>query len=212
MSLIAKASGEGAPPVPPGNYAGLCYSVVDLGTQNNGTFGPKHEIMLTFELPEVRIERQIEQGGPKVNQPRAISQRFTLSLSPKANLSKMLSSWRGKPFTDDELKGFDLRKLLGVPCLINVVHKAGKEGKIYANIATITPLPALMRAGMPAKPENPMVMFEIEQLQESKDIDPRLPEWVRKVIQKSEEYADLVNGDVHGMAVSEPLDVDDTPF
>jgi len=186
MSLIAKNKGGGFDPVPAGNHAAMCYSVVDLGTQENKTFGGmNHEVLITWEIPDLRIE--IERDGKRLDLPRAISRRFTISLHERSNLRRALESWRGKPFTDAQLEGFDLRCLVGASCLLNVVH-VGSGGKTYANVSTVTPLPKMMASAMPEKPENPMVYWEIEQLDGGGEIDARIPEWVRNKIKESDEY------------------------
>src|SRR5262245_59119957 len=45
----------------------------------------------------------------------------------------MLEHWRAKAFTAEELKGFNLSKLKGAPCHVNIVHKVN-NGTIYANL------------------------------------------------------------------------------
>ena len=40
----------------------------------------------------------------------------------------MLEVWRNKKFTPDELDGFDLEKLVGAPCQIQVAQEQGDEG------------------------------------------------------------------------------------
>lgn len=88
--------------------------------------------------------------GPEIQQPTKegnrrflVSQWYTLSLHEKANLRKDLDAWRGKSFTDEDLKeGFDVEKLVGAPCLLNVTQsKSEKNGKVYANVSSIMPLP-----------------------------------------------------------------------
>lgn len=156
--------------VPPGQYAARCYMVADLGLHrvmfnNEEKFQPK--VRISWELPT-----QLMQDG----RPFSISARHTLSLSTKSNLYKDLIAWRGRPFTDEELEVFDLFKLVGAKCLINVVHNE-KDGTTYANIGSIMPLPKEM-----ACPDmvNTPVKFAID--------DPEhcdyllLPEWLQKKI------------------------------
>jgi len=51
---------------------------------------------------------------------------------------------RGRPFSFDELVGFDLENLIGVACALNIVAKTSKKGKVFSNIAGIMPLPKSM--------------------------------------------------------------------
>ena len=62
-------------------------------------------------------------------------------MGEKANLRKDLESWRGKAFTDDEAKAFDVTNLMGKACMINIIHEAAKNDptKIYANISSGNP-------------------------------------------------------------------------
>jgi hypothetical protein len=53
---------------------------------------------------------------------------YTASIGEKANLRKDLVNWRGREFTDDELKGFDVKKLLGVPCMLSLTPN--DKGKV----------------------------------------------------------------------------------
>jgi hypothetical protein len=45
--------------------------------------------------------------------PFLVSKRYTLILNEKGNLRPMLEAWRGRKFAPQELKGFDLERLLG---------------------------------------------------------------------------------------------------
>jgi hypothetical protein len=65
---------------------------------------------------------------------------YTASLFEKANLRKHLESWRGRKFTDDELKEFELENLIEANCQIQVIHNIGNNGIVYANVQAIVPL------------------------------------------------------------------------
>jgi hypothetical protein len=71
--------------------------------------------------------------------PFIVQKRYTASLNEKATLRKELESWRGRPFTQEELDAFDLDKLIGANCQLNIQHVT-KEGKLYANVVSIVPL------------------------------------------------------------------------
>ena len=102
----------------------------------------------------------------------------TASLGKKANLRKFLETWRGRKFTDDELKGFELAKLAGLGCLITLVHSE-RNGAVYANIEGCAKLPK----GMPEmRAENELLVYDIDQ-----PVPQTLPEWIRKKIEASAE-------------------------
>lgn len=117
--------------VPEGTYIARCFSVVDLGTHQpkNPQYAPIRKVSLAFEIPEhVR-----EDGACSF-----VTTTYTASLSERAYLRKALESWRGRKFTKEELEGFELHTILGVPAMVTVVHS--EDGK-YANISVITKPP-----------------------------------------------------------------------
>lgn len=159
-----------------------CVRVIDLGVQkDDGMYGTKiqHKLMLCWELPtETHVFR--EENGPE---PFMLSSEYTMFLSEKANLRKDLESWRGRPFTPEELEAFDVGKLLGVPCLLNVVHKTAKNGNVYGNVKGITPMPK----GMQCPPAiSKLVKYEIEMGRN--EIFASLPEWVQNKIAACEDW------------------------
>ena len=127
-----------------------------------------------------------EDKGP---QPMVISQEFTLSMHEKANLRKFLESWRGKGFTEDEAKEFDITKLLGIPCMINIIHKEAKNGNIYANISNVSAMPKGVEA--PAQ-INENIEFNFDEKFDEQFID-NLPDFIKDKIRSSQEYKALIN-------------------
>lgn len=164
MALIAK-EGEGSfTPVPPGMHLARCYRVVDLGTQKSEYLGTiKHlpKVMLQFE-----VHGEDEAGKPIVtakNEPMTISKNFTLSLAEKATLRKDLQTWRGREFTAEELRGFELKNVLGAWAMISVIKTTGNNGKEYTNIAAIMQVPPqVKKVGLP-EGHNKLGIFSIEE-------------------------------------------------
>lgn len=186
MALIAKdKGGSDYEPLNTGMHHAVCYGIVDLGTQSGGKFEPKRKVAFLWEVPSERIK--FEKDGEKKDLPRGISALFTLSLSSKSKLRPMLESWRGRPFTEEELSGFDLKSVLGANCFINVVHQAGtgpNAGKTYANVASVNPL----AKGMPKlKSENPQVWFSIDECGDKITCPANVPDWLKGKIMQSEE-------------------------
>lgn len=138
MAIIAKeGSGKAFEPCPSGSQAAVCVDVVDLGNIENTRFpnedgSPKfqHKIEVVWESSEKMVDAR----------PFLVKKRYTLSLGEKANLRHDLESWRGRAFTESERQGFDVEKLIGAPCILNVIHKAGSKGGTFANVATVSPL------------------------------------------------------------------------
>lgn len=163
MGTVASFAGNAFKRVPTGVHVGRCISVVDLGTQEVEFSGEKklqHKVQIGWEVlgeDEAGVPMVVDVDGKEM--PMTISKRYTLSLSDKANLRRDLEAWRGKPFAAEELKGFDIAKLLGAFCMLNVVEQDGSNGKTYSNISSITPLPR----GLP-KPSSstPLISFDVD--------------------------------------------------
>lgn len=192
MAFVAKDSGGNSDfkKVPPGAYIGRCFSLIDLGTQlTSGQYGEKmqHKIRIGWELfgeDEAGQPLTIMLNGKEM--PLTISKSYTMSLHEKASLRKDLAAWRGKDFTDEEARGFDVSKLVGAYCMVNAVNSE-TNGKTYTNVAGLTPLPGALRNVKPAGVHDP-VLFDLdapdmkvfatfhEKLQ---DAIKRSPEWAK---------------------------------
>lgn len=192
MSFIAKDSGGGDfKRVPPGAYIGRCYSLIDLGTQEStGQFGTKfqHKIRIAWEL-----FGEDEQGNPLTvemdgkTMPMTISKSYTVSLHEKAGLRKDLAAWRGRDFTDEEAKAFDVSKLLGAYCMVNCTQSE-TNGKTYTNVAGLTPLPGALKNAKPA-PVHANVIFDLDK--PDMKVFEGFHEKLQDAIKKSPEWAQV---------------------
>lgn len=182
ISITVKENqGGGFPPLEAGSYRAICYSIVVLGTTYNEMFDNiQKKLMFTWELPDERITVDGE------DKPRAISATYTMSLNEKANLRKTLESWRGKQFTSEELRGFDITKVLGAPCMISVTQGTNPLGKAYAKVTGVSRLPKGME--VPTDTENPKVIFDITNEECPLEDMEKLPAFVQERIKQSEEY------------------------
>lgn len=163
MSFFVESKGGSFERCPSGMHLARCYRVIDLGTQKSEYMGQvkhSHKVMLGWE-----IHGTDEEGNPvrmADNRPFSIFKNYTLSWSEKANLRLDLQSWRGKPFTQEEMRRFDLKNILGAWCMLNVIDRQGKDGNMYANVSGITPVPAVIKgAGLPPA-VNKNELFNIE--------------------------------------------------
>lgn len=177
MSLTVKETkGGGGTPIEAGSYPARCVGVVDLGIQHNDFNGKDQEkVRLIFELPTERIQVDGE------DKPRQLSKPYTASLHEKSTLRHDLDAWRGKPFTPEELAGFDLANVINAPCLLTVVNQEGKNGSTYAKISGISkPM-----KGMDVPPlENDPIKFDMD-AEDAEDVLKTLPNWIQAEIQKS---------------------------
>jgi hypothetical protein len=184
MAIIAKNSGTQRELIPAGTYVSRCYSMIEIGTVREEYMGePKssYKVRLSWELPTEKRVFKPENG----EQPMTISKTYTLSMHEKANLRKDLESWRGKAFTEEEAKAFDITVLLGKPCMLNIIHKPNKDGsKIREQIAGITTV--LKGYDMPPA-INQTIRLEFDNW--SQAVFDSLPDFIQNDIKSTPEYA-----------------------
>jgi hypothetical protein len=180
MALIATGSNKDYEPTPCGVQQAVCAFVEDIGTQA-GTYDGKptfkHQIVVCWELG-AKMKK-----GDYAGRPFMVSKFYTLSLGEKANLRHDLESWRGRQFTEQELNGFDVEKLKGVNCLLNIVEAKKRDGSDTQKIAAIMPV---QKGTQPMSP-----------------INTTPPEWIAKKRAQSVEIAQQ-DGSAHS-------DFGDTP-
>jgi hypothetical protein len=160
MSLIAKDNSESKfakLPLPEaGTTQAVCCAVWDLGLQlssfknEDGSDKYQHKIIIAWEVTQKIDAPESEYHG----KPYMLNKKYTLSLGEKANLRKDLESWRGIPFTKEQLdNGFDIEKVYGANCLIGIKHEPDRidPKKVYANVTAILPLPKGMEKITPLR-------------------------------------------------------------
>ena len=173
MSLTVKDNSKNFLPAPEGLHMAHCYAVIDLGIQLNAHFNnysPK--VLIGWELPSTLMP----DGNPFIQY-----QRYTASLTDGSHLRKLLESWRGRSFTPEELEGFHLKHILGVPCYLSIAHKLNpKSQTIYANVVGICPLP---EGTVCPDLFNPPLFFDLDDY--SDDAYQAVPESIRQKINVS---------------------------
>ena len=183
MALKAKA-GANVAPVEAGTHVAVCIGYADLGTQHDeyeGNVTVSRKVLLFWDIPGLRIDVD----GKDL--PRRISKRYTLSLGKKATLRAVLESWRGRAFTPEELKGFEIRNLVGAGCMLSIVHKPKADGSgVRAEVASVMALPKGMP--IPHMEVDPLI-YECED-EQGNFVEPHssLPPWVVEIITESEEF------------------------
>jgi hypothetical protein len=140
MPIVVKNTGQDFEPAPAGPHAARCIDVADLGLVE-GQYGTKLKVRIYWVIDEERDD----------GKPFLVTRTYTQSLNEKASLRLDLESWRGRPFSEKELEGFDLEKLLGVAAFLSIVHRKGERG-VFANVASIAPCPKKMQP--PAMPRD----------------------------------------------------------
>lgn len=167
------------PPV--GNHIARCFSIIDIGTQpisyqQKTQF--KRQVLIKWELCHELMTKGEFEGKPFI-----VVGFYTQSLSDKSNLRKILVSWRGVDFTPEELLGFDQKRLLGAPCMVNIVKTPSGSTKIQAvaPVAKGIEIPKLV---------NKVVYFDLDEFDVS--VYESLSKKLKEKITESSEYKDAI--------------------
>jgi len=174
---------------PAGTHLARLYRIIDLGTQMReyeGKVTMSRKGKFFFELHGEDAE-----GKPLLTsdgKPLIQSREYTISLNEKANLRRDLEAWRGKSFTEEELKGFHLKTLLGHFCMVNISHR--QKGDItYADLKGISSVPAIYKkAGLP-EGVNTTMLFDLNNFDAA--MFDSLSDNIKETIKKSPEYRSI---------------------
>ncbi|MGX7703821.1 phage replication initiation protein, NGO0469 family [Methylobacterium sp. Gmos1] len=184
---------------PAGPQPAILYSLIDLGTQEGnyqGRITRKRKINMRFELHGE--DCQMDDGRPMSQ-----GMTFTLSSHPKGALRPFMEAWRSKSFTDEEFEAFDLRKMLGVPCILTLVQ----DGDYMA----INGISKLIAGMAPPVQKNPSIYLSLEPGEFQPHLFDGLSEKMKETIRKSPEYAALT-GQAQATGGSPMKISDDVPF
>jgi len=163
-------------PAPEGTHGARLLQVIDLGTQD-GIYGPKRNLMVTFELPS----KPMEDGRPYT-----ITAWYTASLNRMGNLRGDLTSWLGRELTGEEIQNFSWKIFSNTPCLVTITHKTNDSGETRAKVQSITAVPE----GMDIAPlVGELLTFDLENFDEA--VFAKIPEGIKAIIEKSPQHQAL---------------------
>jgi hypothetical protein len=176
---VNSGNGSSRQIAPEGAHVARCYQIIDKGTTFDEKWGnKKRKVQFLFELP---LETAVF-SEDKGEQPFYVKTVFNLSMGEKASLRKFVESWIGKKMTDAQAGDFDIIKLLGHSCMVNIAHN-GKDDRTYANIMSISPLPK----GMACPPAiNELLSYDTTE--HSDAVFNKLPDFLQDDIRKSDEW------------------------
>lgn len=201
MKWTDNGGGSDFKPAPAGTHVARCYQVIDLGTRRSEYQGKEsfhRECFIGWELPNELMEE-----GEKAGQPFSVGKFYKTGLGEKYNLRAHLESWRGRPFTKEELAGFDARNILGKPCMVSVQHTEKGKAKVIGVSAMVKGLKC-------PDPVNEPVFFSMDEFtQESFDA---ISKGFQDMVKQSPEWAEL-----HAKPTAQPASKfddmeDDVPF
>lgn len=189
MAILAeKKEGGNFQKIEPGTYIARCYSMIEIGTikeDYNGESKMQKKVNITWELPTEKAVFNTEKG----EEPFVVSKTYTLSMHEKSTLRRDLESWRGKGFTEEEAKKFDITKLLGVPAMISVIQRPKKNDatKTVTDVSSITKPPKGYEC--PAQ-INPMRILSYDNWDDNTFAS--LSDWMKDKIRSSVEFRSMI--------------------
>lgn len=182
--IISDTGGTSFEQPPTGSHAARCIAVIDLGTQKTTYEGEtqiKRQVIVRWEL-----SNELMTSGDHAGKPFTVSKFYTASLHEKAGLRKDLASWRGRDFTPEELRGFDLKNVLAHPCMLSV----GLSEKGKAKVTSVMGLPK----GMSVPPQvNPSFNFSLTGDQFKAADFELLSKGFKEMVIASPEYQAIIN-------------------
>lgn len=168
------------PPIPGGNYLGICVYSIAVGEQlcvfEDKSKNYNRQVMLGFEIAGMTVEIDGKQ------EPRVLSKTFNIAKSKKSSLRKFISAWEAKELSDDDFLDVDTNDYVGRSAFLTVVLNESGE---YSNIDSISPLPNGIPIAVP-NPLSPLIRFDMEPWDQK--AFEALPEWAQEKIKKSTEY------------------------
>lgn len=130
--LKLKDDGGSSKPHDAGTFTARCVDLIRMGQRIETWPGSPTKIVDKMRLA-FATDAETE--------PRFIFKEFSESFNSKSALRLFAESWRGKPFTPEQLHdGVEVDKMVGVPCMISVIHKTSGKGNQYAVIQSVMPL------------------------------------------------------------------------
>jgi hypothetical protein len=184
--------------------------LIDYGLQAQRPFQgqdkpPAQEIGLTYELSDEFMVN--EKGEAQEDKPRWVSETI-----PLHNLAadKAKSTQRYKALDPTEQFEGDFEKLIGTPCIVNIVNNKGKDGKVYNNVASLGTVRAKDAAKLPELKNDPTVFLLDDP---DMEVFQNFPEWIQTKLKANLNY----NGSALQKALgekpapSQPDVDDDTP-
>lgn len=116
---------------PVGTHVAICCAIIDLGTQPDNYKGkenaPARKFLVRWELADERAP-----NGERF----VVMREYRWSMADTSNLKQDLEAWRGEAFTDEARAKFDIKNIIGAPCVVVVGRTSGDKAKVM-NVAKL---------------------------------------------------------------------------
>ena len=141
-------------------------------------FGPKHQVVLMFELHKLRGVARDAAGLPQL-----IAVLSNLSFNSQSHLRTNVEQILGRTFNETEAQvGFDVTTLIEIQCRLVVIHQIRANGSARERIEQFLPMdpddPRL-------QPVTPPLVYELDP---SQPLPVNLPPWVQRKAMESREW------------------------
>lgn len=208
------SSAPAAEPLDPGSYPGRVVQIIELGLQPQRPYKgkdkpPAYEVRVVYELADEFMKD--EDGNDDESKPRWVNEDFPM-YSLESTMAKSTERYMA---LDPKLEyGGDFAQLIGTPCNITVVQRAGKgdnAGKIYNNVGGITAMRPKAAAVAPELVNKPVV-FDLDD--PDLEVFEAFPDFLKNKIKSNLEFngsklSDLLNGAEPKAKKPKPTDDDD---
>jgi hypothetical protein len=171
---------------PQGNHVARVYQIIHVGTipsEWQGQVRDRDVVRIGFELPlELR-----KFGEDETEKPMVISSgNLTNTMGEKSKLRPLVEGIIGTRLDKEEAEFFELTDILGMACMINIVHDQKGE-KTYARIASAAPVPKGVKV-----PDAINEAWVLDFNDNWSDMQYRaLPDFLKDMIATSKEYKAL---------------------
>ncbi len=190
MSLIMTAPESSYAPLPEGIYPAVCYMVADIGDQ----YSKKYDNWARKVVIGWEIDGEFKETEDGEKEPRTVHAFYKQSTHENSQIRKMLENWRNKKFTEEEVRAFDLTKIVGLGCQVQIRHYTKADGNISEEIAGVTMLPK----GFPAPAAAHQIIFDMDAHLDQLEFMPKI---VQTCVAKSRQMTEIT-----------PPDDNDQPF
>ena len=168
--------------IPEGAYPARIYQIIHIGTVPGFEGQLQNKVRITFEFPTEKAVFDDSKG----EQPRVLSQSYTLSFGERANLRKVINACdpKGLKTNSAGFSEYDVENLISKTCLATIRQKDKKssEGK-FNFIETVTVLPKGMDCPEQINPSKILNYTDFD-----RELFDTLPQFIKDEIMSSKEF------------------------